>query len=134
MPYEKPLPKPTKEDRPFWEAAKRHEFMLPRCRECGHGWFPPYLNCNRCLSFDREWVPASGRATVWGMIEMAQNYLKSFTADLPYNVVLVELEEGPKMFSNVVGIPNDQIRIGMPLEVVFEDVTDEFAIPKFRPA
>jgi uncharacterized OB-fold protein len=133
MTYEKPLPKPTKEDRPFWEAAKRHELVLPRCRECGHVWFPPYLSCNRCLSSDREWVRASGRGTVWGMIEMAQNYLPAFAGDLPYNVVLVELEEGPMMFSNVVGLANDQIRIGMPLEVVFEDVTEEFALPKFRP-
>jgi uncharacterized OB-fold protein len=133
MPYEKPLPKLTKEDRPFWEAARQHRFMLPRCTKCGHVWFPPYLNCQQCLSFDREWFEASGRGTVFGCIEMQQPYIPAYQDDLPYNVVLVELEEGPKMYSNIVGIPNDEIAVGMPVEVAFEDVTDDFAIPKFRP-
>jgi len=133
MAYDKPLPKPTREDRPFWEAARQHRFILPRCRQCGHVWFPPYLNCQRCLSFDREWMEASGRGTVWGWIEMQQPYIPSFRDDLPYNVVLVELEEGPKMFSNVVGLPNDEIKVGMPVEVVFEGLTEQFALPKFRP-
>jgi uncharacterized OB-fold protein len=134
MAYEKPLPRVTREDRPFWEAAKRHELVLPRCMECGHIWFPPYANCQRCLSPRREFVRASGRGTVWGVIEMVQPYLPAFQQDLPYNVVLVELDEGPKMFSNIVSLPTDQITVGMPVEVVFEDVTDEFALPKFRPA
>jgi uncharacterized OB-fold protein len=64
---------------------------------------------------------------------MVHPYLAAFQQDLPYNVVLVELEKGPKMFSNIVGLPTDQITVGMPVEVVFEDVTDEFALPKFRP-
>ena len=133
MAYSKPLPKLTKEDRPFWEAAKQHKFMLPRCRQCGHVWFPPYLNCQRCLSFDREFFEASGRGTVFGRIEMQQPYIAAFKDDLPYNVVLVQLEEGPKMYSNMVGVSADEITVDMPVEVVFEDVTDEFALPKFRP-
>ena len=133
MPYNKPLPKLTKEDRPFWEAAKQHRFILPKCLQCGHVWFPPYLNCQRCLSFDREWVQASGRGKVWGFIEMRQAYIPSFKDDLPYNVALIELEEGPKMYSNIVGIPTSEIKVDMPVEVVFEDVTPDFSLPKFRP-
>ena len=94
---------------------------------------PPYLNCQRCLSFDREFFEASGRGTVFGRIEMLQPYIAAFKDDLPYNVVLVQLEEGPKMYSNMVGVPADEIVVDMPVEVVFEDVTDEFALPKFRP-
>ncbi|MEE9284853.1 MAG: OB-fold domain-containing protein [Dehalococcoidia bacterium] len=133
MAYEKPLPQVTKEDRPFWEAARQHRLTLPRCRQCGNVWFPPYCSCPRCLSFDLEWIEASGRGKVWGMIEMVQPYIPAFKDDLPYNVVLVQLEEGPMMFSNVVGIANDAITVDMPVEAVFEDVTDEFTLIKFRP-
>lgn len=132
MSYAKPLPRLSKEDRPFWEALKRHEFLLPRCRECGNVWFPPYLNCKRCLSFDREWISASGRGKVWGFVEMAQNYIPSFAAELPYNVALVQLEEGPFMFSNIIDLATDALQIGMPVTLVYQDVTDEFALPKFR--
>ena len=133
MAYAKPLPTMTKEDRPFWEAAKRHKLMLPKCRQCGHMWFPPYSFCERCLSQDREFVEVSGRGKVWGAIEMMQPYLASFKDDLPYNVVIIELEEGPMLYSNVIGIPNAEVKPDLPVEVVFEDVTDEFALPKFRP-
>ena len=132
MAYDKPLPSVTKEDRPFWEAAKRHEFVLPRCKDCGHVWFPAYENCQQCLSYNREFFRASGKGKVWGVIEMVQPYIPSFEKELPYNVVLIELEEGPKMFSNIVGTPTNEIKIGMSVEILFEDVTDEFALPKFR--
>jgi len=133
MPYDKPLPTMTKEDRPFWEAAKQHKFMLPRCTECSHVWFPPYLNCQRCLSFEREWFEASGLGTVFGRIEMLQPYIPAFRDELPYNVVLVQLDEGPKMYSNLIDIKNEDIEVGMPVKVIFEDVTEEFSLPKFRP-
>ena len=133
MTYEKPLPRITKEDRPFWEAAKRHVLVLPKCRGCGHVSFPPYVACSKCLSFERDWIEASGRGKVWGYIEMRQPYIKSFEDDLPYNVVLVELEEGPFMYSNVTGIPSDEIKPDLPLEAYFEDVTNEITLIKFRP-
>ena len=132
--YKKPLPKVTKEDKPFWDACKQHKFMLPRCTKCGHMWFPPYGNCNKCLSFEREFVEVSGRGTVWGVIEMNQPYILAFQKDLPYVVVLIQLEEGPFMYSNIVGVPNDQVKVGMSVEVVFDDVTPEFTLPKFKPS
>ena len=133
MAYKKPLPQITKEDRPFWEAAKRHSFELPKCRGCAYVSFPPYIACPRCLSFDRDWVEVSGRGKVWGHIEMRQPYIESFEEDLPYNVVLVQLEEGPFMYTNVVGIPNDEIKPDLLLEAFFEDVTNEVTLIKFRP-
>ena len=63
MAYEKPLPNVTREDRPFWQAAREHRFVLPRCTNCGHVFFPPYLSCPRCLSFELEWMEASGKGT-----------------------------------------------------------------------
>ena len=133
MAYQKPLPNVTSADRPFWEAAKEHRLTLPKCGQCGHVFFPPYLFCPQCISRDIRWIEASGKAKVWGHIEMAQPYLKSFEAELPYNVVLVELEEGPMMFSNVVGVPNEAIQVGMPLEAIFDDVTSEMTLVKFKP-
>src|SRR5581483_9315451 len=123
MTYSKPLPAVTDEGRPFWEAARRHELVLPQCRDCGHIWFPPYSNCPDCWSFNRQFVPASGRGRVWGVVEMQYPYIPSFENDLPYNVVLVELDEGPRIFSNVVDMDVTHISIGMAVEVVFDDVT-----------
>ena len=134
MPYTKPLPKVTAEDRPFWEAAKKHRLVLPRCRACGHVWLPPYASCPRCISADIEWVPASGKGTIWGCVEMHQAYMKAFRDDMPYNVALVRLEEGPLMFTNIVGAGWGDLQPDTPVEVVFDDVTEEFTLPKFRVA
>lgn len=133
MPYDGPLPDVTREDRPFWEAAREHRFILPRCRECGHVWFPPYLSCTQCMSLDREWIEASGRGTVWGYTIMEHPYVPGFREELPYNVVLVELEEGPMVYSNLVGVPNDEVRPDIPVEAIFDDVSDEFTLIRFRP-
>ncbi len=133
MTYAKPLPQVTKDDRPFWEGTRQHRLLLPKCRACGHVWFPPYTTCARCLSFDRDWVQASGRGNVWGFVEMVQPYISSFAKDIPYNVVLVQLDEGPLMFSNLVGTPYSEIRVGLPVEAVFEGVTPEITLVKFRP-
>ena len=132
MAYEKPLPKISNEDRPFWQAAKEHRFVLPRCLNCGHVWFPPYLSCPKCISANIEWMDASGRGVIWGRIEMHQAYLKAFADVMPYNVTQVRLDEGPLMFTNVIGVGWDELPIGAPVEVEVEDVTAEIALPKFR--
>jgi hypothetical protein len=130
--YAKPLPQITQEDRPFWQAARDHRFVLPRCRACGNVFFPPYLSCPRCLSFEREWIPASGRGTVWGYTIMRQPYLPGWRDELPYNVVLVQLEEGPMMYSNLVDVPLERIRPDLPVRAVFEDVNEEITLIRFR--
>jgi uncharacterized OB-fold protein len=76
----------------------------------------------------------SGKATVYSFIIVHQRYDPSFAEDLPYNVTVVELEEGPRLVTNLVGIANDQIRVGMPLTITYEDITEEYTLPKFRPA
>ncbi len=129
----KPLPVPCAEDAEFWARAKQHELVLPRCRACSHVWFPPYEWCQRCLSREREWIAVSGRGEVFGVTVIEQPYLAAFVDDLPYNVVIVQLEDGPMLYSNMVGVPNDEITIGMAVEVVFDDVSDEISLPRFRP-
>jgi uncharacterized protein len=132
VPYPKPFPVPTKEDAPFWEALVKGRFTLPRCGECGHVWFPPYLNCQRCLSLDRGWFEASGRGEVVGVTIIEQPYLSSFEGDLPYNVCLIQLEEGPLLYSNVQG-ENESITVGLEVGVVLDLVAPGKVLFRFAP-
>jgi uncharacterized protein len=134
MTYTKPLPVVDNWNRRFWESAKRRVLALPRCRPCGHIHFPPGPVCPACRSTELEWPELSGKATVESWVVFHQNYFKGFAGETPYNVALVRLDEGPQLVTNLVGIANDDIRVGLPVEVMFEDATEEIAIPKFRPA
>jgi len=131
--YEKPLPKIDDISRPYWEAAKRHELMLQKCQDCGHYRYPPGLTCPSCLSDEMEWVRVSGRGTVHTWTVFHRVYHPAFDGDVPYAVVMVELEEGPRLATNLVDCKIEDIKVGMPVEVVFDDVTKEITLPKFRP-
>jgi uncharacterized OB-fold protein len=132
--YAKPVPAITPEMRPFFEAAKRHELWVQRCAACGARRFPARAICTECLSTRAEWEQVSGRGEVFSFNVMHQVYHPGFATEVPYAVVLVKLAEGPKMVSNLVGVPPHEVRIGMPVQAVFEDITDEVTIPKFAPA
>jgi uncharacterized protein len=125
------LPEITPEMAPFWEAARRHELVAQRCHGCGTHRFPAREICSRCLSRDASWEPVSGRGTVFSFTIMHQPYHPAFS--VPYAVVVVELNEGARMLTNLVDCPPSEIRIGMPVEVLFEDLTAEVTLPKFRP-
>jgi uncharacterized OB-fold protein len=131
--YAKPLPQITPEMAPFWEAARRHQLVVQRCAGCGRARFPARDQCSDCLSRDSEWVPVSGRGRIFSYAVMHQVYHPGFADEVPYAVVVVELDEGGRLVSNLVGCPVDAIRIDMPVEVVFDDVTPEVTLPKFRP-
>ena len=133
MTYEKPLPTISEYNRPFWEYAAKHELRLQRCLNCGKSWFPFGPVCVHCFSGHFEWAQMSGRAKVASWVIFHKVYHPGFKSDAPYNVALVELEEGPRLISNIIGIPNENIRTGMPLEVSFDDVADGISLPKFRP-
>jgi uncharacterized protein len=132
--YAGPIPLPTPETRPYWDAARRHELVLPRCRPCDAAFFYPRAACPRCLSGDIEWTRMSGRGTLH-TFTVVQRGQKNFPLGTPYVIAIVELDEGPRMMTNLIGVTPDpaQIRIGMPVEVVFEDVSDTIALPRFRP-
>ncbi len=131
-PTAKPVPSITAETRPFFEAARRHQLVVQRCHSCGRLRFPAREICSHCLSRDSEWVPVSGRGEVFSFNVMHQVYHPGFAAEAPYAVALVQLEEGPRMISNLVGVPLHEVRIGMPVQVVFEQVSEEVTLPKFR--
>ncbi len=130
--YQKPLPYISEVTRPYWEAAKRHELVLQRCQGCGHYRYPPGDTCPRCLSDRLVWVKASGRGSVYTWTVFHQVYHHAFARDVPYAVVAVELEEGPRLATNLVDYKTEDIEVGMPVEVVFDDVTEEITLPKFR--
>lgn len=134
MPYTKPIPTVTPELRPFFEAARRRELVVQRCRGCGAHRFPARELCSSCLSRESEWVPVSGEGEVFSFNVMHQVYHPGFAGEVPYAVVIVKLAEGVKITSNVVGVAPHDIRIGMPVRVVFEEITDEITLPKFAPA
>jgi len=127
------LPRLIEEDVPFWEAARNHEFRMQQCGDCDHVVWPPGPVCPECWSDDLEWVELSGRGEIntWTVFHRA--WLPDFEDDLPYNVVEVELAEGPRYVSNLLKCDNEDIYRGMPVEVVFEDLTEEITLPKFRP-
>ncbi len=130
-----PLPVPTPETRPFWEAARRHELVLPRCRACGQLHFYPRAICPHCGAADLEWVPGSGRGRVhtFTIVHRGQ---RGFPLPPPYVLAIVELEEGPRMMTTLVDVAPDPavVRIGMPVEVAWADVTPEVTLPRFAPA
>ena len=130
--YAKPLPRINRLSRPFWEGARRHELLLQRCTACGRHRFPPSERCPRCLEAGTEWVRASGRGKVWSWIRMWQSYFPAFDAERPYIVAYIELDEGPRLMSTLVDCSPDEITCDMLVEVVFDDVTDEVSLPKFR--
>lgn len=130
---EKPLPRPSEDSAPFWDAAAKGELRLQKCGQCGLVRFPPAILCAQCLSEKSEWVAVSGRGTVYSWIVVHQSQHPAFNADVPYNVAIIQLEEGPRLHTNIVECSNDRIHIGMPVEVVFHKVSDDTALVKFRP-
>ena len=129
--YKKPVPAITPDMQPFFAAAKRHELVVQRCRQCGTHRFPAREICSACLSRDAEWVKVSGEGEVFSYNVMYQVYHPGFADEVPYAVVVVKLKEGAKMNSNLLGIDPHAITIGAPVKVVFEDVSDEVTLPKF---
>jgi uncharacterized OB-fold protein len=128
----KPLPSISGFNRPFWQAAHRHEFRLQRCRACGKFWAPNGPVCPNCFSEEYDWESVSGKGKIASWVVFHKLYHEGFAADMPYNVAFVELAEGPRVISNIVGVKNEDLRTGLPVEVVFEDVNDEITLPKFR--
>lgn len=118
-------------NRGFWEAADRGELAVQRCAECTELRYPTALRCPRCLSPEWAWIPLSGRGEVLSYVVVHQKYNAAWADRVPYNVCLVQLEEGPRMISNVVPLTDADVRVGMPVRVTFEH-DDGVAIPRFE--
>jgi len=130
---EKPLPGITEDGAPYWAACREGRLEVQRCSRCEHLRFPPAVLCPKCLAEEHEWVPLSGRGKIYSFIIVHRPQHPAFFADAPYNVAIVELEEGIRLHTNVVDCTNEELRIDLSVEVVFEKVDDEVTLPKFRP-
>ena len=132
----KPRPRPAPESQPFWEAARAHRLLLPRCNACGKFWFPPSRRCPHCLSSDFVWAETSGRGRIYSFVVFHRAYHPAWEGKVPYTVALIELDEGPVMLSNVIGVDVDdaKLAVGLPVAVAFEAVDESLAIPVFKPA
>ena len=131
--YEKPLPKPEMERKVYWEYCRKHELRIQRCIDCGRLNNPSTAYCPNCMAENFEWIKMSGKGKVYSYAIVRQPYHKAFVNDLPYVIAAIELEEGPRVMSNIIGCRPEDIKIDMPVEVQFEDVTDQVTLPKFKP-
>jgi uncharacterized OB-fold protein len=129
----KAAPRPTPETAPYWEAANRGELRIPRCNSCERAFFYPRLVCPNCGSTDVIWFQASGRARLHTYI-INHRPAPGFEEDAPYAIAIVELAEGPRLMTNIVGVPNtpEHLQLDMPLEVRFEARGDQM-VPVFTP-
>lgn len=129
----KPVPIPDSISAPFFDGARQGRLMLQCCGACGKWSFPVRERCPHCFAAKLEWRQASGRGTLYTFAIMHQVMNSGFAGAVPYNIAQIDLEEGVRMTSNVVGIPNNALKIGMKLEAIFEDVGQDVSLPKFRP-
>jgi uncharacterized OB-fold protein len=129
----KPVPVVNTWARPFWDAAKQERLIIQKCSACGMHVFYPRIACPHCSSDDLEWVEASGKGTVYSFTVVEANAPSAFLGDVPFVVAVIRLQEGVQMLSNVIGCDPYDVVCDMPVEVSFEELNDEFTLPKFKP-
>lgn len=130
----KPIPVPNEDSKVFWEGCKAGKLVIQRCRSCATPRFYPRIVCGACGSMDSDWIEASGLGTVFSYTVVHRAPSPAFKEDVPYVLAIVELDEGVRMMSNVVGCDPAMVTVGMPVSVVFERMSDDIAVPKFAPA
>jgi uncharacterized protein len=126
-----PLPAITEDTRPFWDGCRRHELVVQRCTGCGTLRHPPAPACWKCRGFAHGWIALSGRGTVFSHATVHRAFLPELASHVPYTVVVVALDDAPgiRLVSNLL---DGEARIGLPVEVVFEDVSADVTVPRFR--
>jgi uncharacterized OB-fold protein len=131
--HRKPLPAPDADTAAFWQGIARGELLLQHCLDCGHVQYYQQAICRSCRGGRLEHRAASGRGTLYAFSVVHRAPGPAFRADVPYAVLLVELTEGPRMISSLIGAPHDAIEVGMRMELVCERVDEGAVLPRFRP-
>lgn len=131
--YNKPLPTIQPWSEEFWKGTKQEKLLIQECKQCGSKIFYPRKNCPECWSPDLAWRQASGRAKVFSYSVTYAGVEEHFYEDIPFVLALVDLEEGVRMMTNIIGCKPEDVSIGMDLKVVFDHVTKDIALPKWRP-
>jgi uncharacterized protein len=135
IPYEKTLPEPTPLTKPFWDYCKKHELRMQYCTKCSEWIWYPKSWCPNCGTRENiEWRRLSGNGTIYSFTVIRQviDNSPAFQNNLPFVIGLVELSEGPRIYSNVTEVVPDQVSIGDKVALYFDDVTSEISLPKFR--
>jgi uncharacterized OB-fold protein len=128
------LPTPDDETQAFWDGCRAGQFLVRRCNACHEFHYYPRPFCPKCWSVDVEWAPASGRARLYTYSVVHSNDLPPWPERVPYVAAVVDLEEGPRVMTNVEGVEFDDLEIGMALVVDFKAISDDVTVPVFRPA
>jgi len=131
--YKKPLPVLDSDTAKFWEGCKRHELLMQRCDQCKSYRYPPRSICPKCFSLNARWDKVSGRGEVYTFTVARVPLSPEWVPDIPYVIGVIQLNEGVRIVSNIVGCKIEDIKIGMTVEVSFDDVTDKITLPKFKP-
>ena len=133
MPNDNLVPTPDADSKPFWDGCRDHKLMFQKCGACGQVRWPPCILCPQCLSQETQWIEAGGRGTIYTFAVYHQAFHPAFQNKLPYVTAIVELNEGPMLLTNIVGCSPDSLECEMPVQVIWDDVSDEFSLPKFQP-
>lgn len=131
--YGKPLPMVNEDSRKYWEGCKEHKLLIQKCKDCGKYIFYPRSICTACMSMNLEWFESSGKGKIYSYTTIWRAPNEAFIEDVPYTIVLVDLEENVRLMSWVIDCKPEDVYVGMEVEVVFDDVTDDVSLPKFRP-
>jgi len=135
--YTKPLPLADLDTQEYWEGTNAHELRAQKCASCGKLRWPPRGFCPHCYSWDFSWTKLSHTGTVESFVVVHQATARAFADDVPYTVVKVVLDntDGEVILtSSLIDLPWEQVKIGMPVEAIFDDVTAEVTLPRFRTA
>jgi uncharacterized OB-fold protein len=134
----KPLPAITNEAKAFWDAAAQQQLSIQRCQDCRAWVWTPRPSCNECGSQKVQWTPMSGKGEVYSFTVIRQVVgraaSKAFEPDIPYVIAWVDLDEGPRLITNVIGCPVKDVKLGMKVTVQFEKASEKIWLPKFKPA
>jgi uncharacterized OB-fold protein len=128
------LPVATPLTQPYWDGAREHKLLYQQCRRCGANWHPPMPICPTCHSSDVEWRPASGGGSVYTFTIVEHPTHPAFTDRVPYVVAVVELDEGPRVVTNVRDCAIEDVRGAMRVRIIFEDIAEGVTLPQAAPA
>jgi hypothetical protein len=131
--YKKPLPCPNSDTKEFWDGAKRHKLVIQKCLNCGGYRYPPSPICPNCFSTDFTREKVSGKGEVYSFTIVRVAVRPEWMSDVPYALAAIKLDEDVRMVSTIIDCKPDDVKIGMRVQVVFDDVTEQFTIPKFKP-
>jgi len=120
------------DNRGFWDGIKQHKLVFQKCKDCGLFVHRPRPMCPRCLSTEKEWVASEGKGKVYAWVNFVYANAAYPGIKVPYAVAVIEMVEGVRMISDIYDVPPDEVYIGMPVEIMYDDIADDLTLPKFK--